>query len=100
MNIETQLRQLPLHSMGRSWTALMETRKHHELSFAEGMEVLLQADEEMTGVENALNASRRTHTFVTRLRYRKFIWMLLGDWTNLGYPTLLPVNTLPKEKPY
>lgn len=46
MNIETQLRQLRLHGMSRSWMALMETRKHHELSFAEGMEVLLQAEED------------------------------------------------------
>lgn len=35
-----------LHGMSRSWTALMETRKHHELSFAEGMKVLLQAEED------------------------------------------------------
>jgi len=46
MNIETQLRQLRLHGMSHSWTALMETRKNHELSFAEGMEVLLQAEED------------------------------------------------------
>lgn len=46
MNIETQLRQLRLHGMGRSWQALMETRKHHELSFTEGMEMLLQAEED------------------------------------------------------
>jgi len=32
--------------MGRSWQALMETRKHHELSFTEGMEMLLQAEED------------------------------------------------------
>jgi len=49
MNIETQLKQLRLHGMGRSWQALMETRKHHELSFAEGMEVLLQAEEDDRG---------------------------------------------------
>lgn len=46
MNIETQLRQLRLQGMGRSWQALMETRKHHELSFTEGMEMLLQAEED------------------------------------------------------
>jgi len=46
MNIETQIKQLRLHGMSRSWMALMETRKHHELSFAEGMEVLLQAEED------------------------------------------------------
>jgi hypothetical protein len=44
MNIETQLKQLRLHGMSRSWQALMETRKHHELSFAEGMELLIQAE--------------------------------------------------------
>jgi len=31
--------------MSRSWQALMETRKHHELSFTEGLEMLLQAEE-------------------------------------------------------
>ena len=46
MNIETQLRQLRLHGMSRSWQALMETRKHHELSFTEGMEMMLQAEED------------------------------------------------------
>lgn len=46
MNIESQLKQLRLHGMGRSWQALMETRKHHELSFSEGMQLLLQAEEE------------------------------------------------------
>jgi DNA replication protein DnaC len=46
MNIETQLKQLRLHGMGRSWQALMETRKHHELSFNEDMEMLLQAEED------------------------------------------------------
>ena len=46
MNIETQLKQLRLHGMGRSWQALMETRKHYELSFTEGMEMMLQAEED------------------------------------------------------
>lgn len=46
MDIESQLKQLRLHGMGRSWQALMETRKHHELSFSEGMQLLLQAEEE------------------------------------------------------
>jgi len=46
MNIESQLKQLRLHGMSRSWQALMETRKHHELSFSEGMQLLLQAEED------------------------------------------------------
>lgn len=44
MNIETQLKQLRLHGMNRSWQALNETRKLHELTLSEGMEVLLQAE--------------------------------------------------------
>lgn len=46
MNIETQFKQLRLHGMNRSWQALIETRKHHELSFTEGIEMLLQAEDE------------------------------------------------------
>ena len=38
------MKQLRLHGMNRSWQALNETRKLHELTFSEGMEVLLQAE--------------------------------------------------------
>jgi len=44
MNIETQLRQLRLHGMTRSWLAFNETRRLHELTLSEGMEILLQAE--------------------------------------------------------
>ena len=44
--IESQLIHLRLHGMSRSWQALMETRKHHELSLTEGLELLLQAEEQ------------------------------------------------------
>jgi len=44
MDIQTQLKELRLHGMGRSWKTLTESRKHHELSFAEGLELLLQAE--------------------------------------------------------
>lgn len=44
--IETQMSGLRLHGMQKSWTALQETRKLHELSLTEGMELLLQAEEE------------------------------------------------------
>lgn len=44
MNIETQLRDLRLHGMIRSWQALNETRRLHELTFSEGIELLLQAE--------------------------------------------------------
>jgi len=44
--IETQMSGLRLHGMQKSWTALQETRKLHELSLTEGMELLLHAEEE------------------------------------------------------
>lgn len=44
--IETQLSQLRLGGMQRSWNAMVETRQHHELSLGEGLEVLLQAEAE------------------------------------------------------
>lgn len=46
MQIETQLKELRLHGMCRSWQALLETRRHHELTLAEGLELLLQAEQE------------------------------------------------------
>jgi len=46
MQVETQLKHLRLHGMSRTWMSLVETRRHHELSFSEGMELLLQAEEQ------------------------------------------------------
>jgi DNA replication protein DnaC len=45
-NIESQLKQLRLQGMSNRWDALMETREHHQLSLNEGLEVLLQAEQE------------------------------------------------------
>jgi len=49
MQIESQLNHLRLHGMSRTWQALVETRRHHELSLSEGMELLLQAEEQERG---------------------------------------------------
>lgn len=46
MQIESQLNRLRLYGMGRSWQALLETRKSHELTLSEGLELLLQAEEQ------------------------------------------------------
>ena len=43
--IETQMNKLRLLGMLKSWTALQETRKLHELSLTDGMELLLQAEQ-------------------------------------------------------
>ena len=44
--IEEQLSKLRLSGMQRAWKALVESRKHHELTFSEGLELLLQPEDE------------------------------------------------------
>lgn len=44
--IETQMNKLRLPGMLKSWTALQETRQLHELSLTDGMEILLQAEQQ------------------------------------------------------
>lgn len=44
--IEQKLRQLRLAGMARGWQALHETRQIHELSFGEGLEILIQREDE------------------------------------------------------
>lgn len=43
--VESKMKQLRLHGMAHSWTSLQESRKSHNLSLHEGMEILLQAEE-------------------------------------------------------
>src|SRR5690554_1257052 len=44
--IENQLRQLRLQGMLSTWTAMGETRQHHQLDFEHGLEMLLQAEQQ------------------------------------------------------
>lgn len=44
MKIEQEMNRLRLRGMSSTWQAMQETRRHHELSLAEGLEVLLQAE--------------------------------------------------------
>lgn len=44
--IQEQLSNLRLHGMSRRLKAIMETRKLHELSFTDGLQLLLQSEEE------------------------------------------------------
>jgi len=46
MQIESQLSRLRLHGMSRTWKALLETRRQNELTLSEGLELLLQAEEQ------------------------------------------------------
>jgi DNA replication protein DnaC len=42
--IENMMNQLRLNGMGRNWKVLNETRRAHELSLNEGLELLLQSE--------------------------------------------------------
>ena len=44
--IETHFNQLRLTGMSRSWQSLLETRRENELTLVEGLEILLQAEQE------------------------------------------------------
>jgi len=43
-NIEKMLSELKLYGIQTQWEAMVETRNHYDLSFTEGLEVLLQAE--------------------------------------------------------
>lgn len=60
--IQTRLQQLRLKGMLQSWEAMQETRRISELSFIDGMEVLLQAEEEQ----------RRNNRFERLLKNARF----------------------------
>ena len=59
--IESQMKHLRLHGMIKSWVALQESRKLHELSLQDGMEILLQSEEQ-----------ERNNRRFQRLEYRAF----------------------------
>lgn len=63
MKIEEQLKQLRLNGMSQSWQAMQETRRHHELTLSEGLEILLQA-------ENQDRENRRFERLKTAARFR------------------------------
>ena len=44
--IETRLKELRLNGMARRWQALNETRRLQELSFSDGIELLIQSEQE------------------------------------------------------
>ncbi|MGC9344334.1 MAG: IS21-like element helper ATPase IstB [Bacteroidales bacterium] len=60
--IETKLKRLRLKGMLQSWEAMKETRSIYELTFTDGIEMLLQAEEEQ----------RRNNRFERLLRSAKF----------------------------
>lgn len=79
--IENQFKQLRLQGMYITWKALMETRQHHELSFAEGLEVLLQAE-----AQDRTNRRFERLTKTARFRYQATI-------AELNFNTSRGINT-------
>jgi len=79
--IENQFKQLRLQGMYITWKALMKTRQHHELSFAEGLAVLLQAE-----AQDRTNRRFERLTKTARFRYQATI-------EELNFNTSRGINT-------
>jgi DNA replication protein DnaC len=79
--IENQFKQLRLQGMYITWKALTETRQHHELSFVEGLEVLLQAE-----AQDRTNRRFERLTKTARFRYQASI-------EELNFNTSRGINT-------
>jgi DNA replication protein DnaC len=60
--LTTQLKELRLQGMSQCWQTLLESRKHHEISLAEGLELLLQAESEQR-TNNRFERLRRNARF-------------------------------------
>jgi DNA replication protein DnaC len=73
-NVESQLKSLRLNGMKQCWQALTETRRHHELTLSEGLEILLQAEDQMR-MNNRFDRLRKT----ARFRYQSSIEELMFD---------------------
>ena len=70
--LETQMKMLRLTGMAQSWNAMLETRRHHELSLSEGLELLLQAEDQ----QRTNNRTERLRKGA-RFRYRASLEELL-----------------------
>jgi DNA replication protein DnaC len=66
--LESQFKELRLQGMNQCWQSLVETRKHHEISLAEGLELLLQAENQQR-INNRFERLRKN----ARFRYQASI---------------------------
>jgi DNA replication protein DnaC len=100
-NIENQLTQLRLHGFKTSWNALQETKRLHELSLLEGLEILLQSeaqDRDNRKFERLKKSARfRYQASIEELKYNEnrgldkgFITTLAtGDYIQKGESVLI-----------
>lgn len=99
--IQSQLVQLRLHGMAHAWQALLETRQNQQLSLSEGMELLLQAEEDQRNKSRferlRKNATFRYAASVEQIRYdvsrgldKNLIARLsTGEYIKGGQPVLI-----------
>jgi DNA replication protein DnaC len=73
-NIENQMATLRLHGMAQAMQTLAETRRHLDLSFMEGLEVLLQAEQQQRE-QNRFERLRKN----ARFRYQASVEELYPD---------------------
>lgn len=66
--LESQFKELRLQGMNQCWQTLVESRKHHEISLAEGLELLLQAENQQR-INNRFERLRKN----ARFRYQASI---------------------------
>ena len=99
--LETQMKSLRLAGMAQSWGAMVETRRHHELSLAEGLEILLQAEEQQRG-NNRTDRLRKGARFRYRVSPEELLYgstrgldkaqvthLVMGDYIDKGECVLI-----------
>jgi len=99
--IENLMQQLRLNGMKDRWTALLETRQAHELSFSDGLELLLQSEKEakdFSRLNRLVSTARfRYKAFIEELKYDgirglnkdQITQLASGDYLNNGEPVLI-----------
>lgn len=99
--LETQMKSLRLAGMAQSWNAMVETRRHHELSLAEGLEILLQAEGQQRG-NNRTDRLRKGARFRYRVSPEELLYgnsrgldkaqvshLVMGDYIDKGECVLI-----------
>ena len=72
--VESQLKELRLHGMAQCWQSPVETRRHHEMPLAKGLELMLQSEGQQR-TNNLFERLRKT----ARLRYQASIEEVMFD---------------------
>lgn len=80
--IESQLSELRLSGMKKSWQAIVETRRQHDLNLVEGIEILLDAELIERGNRRTSRLTKMQHSAI-RLLSNRYVTTLHAVWTSL-----------------